>query len=157
MNQDKKLLAPVLDRLIDTSGNIGEQQPHMVLRQLRESVRRDMESLFNTRIRCISSPDHSPHLNDSLLNYGIPDISAVNLVSKVHRNSFCREIEKTIKAYDPRIKSVKVSSVTGVDPEDPSVRFKVEATLHTNPSPERIIFDSALNPITHTMAITETN
>ncbi len=163
MKKDKKLLAPVLDRLIDTSENFNQRQaqiqPHHVIRQLRESVRRDMEDLLNTRIRCISPPviysAEKSILDNSLLNYGLPDLATVNLVSEKHRLDFCRQIERTIQRFEPRIKSVKVSSNTGVDREDPTIRFKVEAVLHCNPAPELIVFDSAMNPITQTINVTE--
>jgi type VI secretion system protein ImpF len=152
---EKRLLAPVLDRLLDSTNTSALSQPHQILRQLRESVRRDLEFLFNTRIRCLSPPSESQHLENSILNYGLPDLATINLNSVDNRKEFCRTIERCILANDPRIKSVKVKSDEKIDNEDPSIRFRVEAVLHTNPAPELIVFDSALNPINQTVDVQE--
>ncbi len=150
---EKRLLAPVLDRLLGHSSNIN--QPHQILRQLRESVRRDLEYLFNTRLRCISPDEDAKHLQNSLLNYGLPDMATVNLTSADSRKDFCRVIERTILKNDPRIKTVSVKNDDKIDNEDPNIRFRVEAILHTNPAPELIVFDSALNPINQTVNVSE--
>ncbi len=155
MAREKRLLAPVLDRLLESSRNMDMHQPHQVLKQLREGVRRDLEYLFNTRFRCISAPESHEHLEDSNINYGLPDLSTVNLSSIDSRKRFCRDIEKTILRFEPRIRSVKVSTQDRIDVEDPSIRFRVEAVLHINPAAEVIVFDSALNPVTQTVDVSE--
>lgn len=155
MAREKRLLAPVLDRLLETSRNMDLHQPHQVLRQLREGVRRDLEYLFNTRYRCLSAPETHAHLEHSNINYGLPDLSTINLSSLDSRKRFCREIERTILDFEPRIRSVKVTTQDKVDVEDPSIRFRVEAVLHVNPASEVIVFDSALNPVTQTVDVSE--
>lgn len=57
--------------------------------------------------------------------------------------------------FEPRIRSVKVSTQQNVDVEDPSIRFRVEAVLHVNPASEVIVFDSALNPVTQLVDVSE--
>ena len=152
----KKLLAPVLDRLLSSPFNsTAPMQSYQLVRQLRESVRRDIERLLNTRKRCVSTPSQCEYLESSLLNYGLPDWSFISLESEVHRKKFCREVERTILQYEPRISSVRVQSDAGVDPEDVAIRFRIEAQLHANPVSETIVFDSALNPVTQTIAVSE--
>ncbi|TQV66914.1 type VI secretion system baseplate subunit TssE [Exilibacterium tricleocarpae] len=155
IDKDKKLLSPILDRLLYGDRYGSSPQPHQVLRQLRESVRRDLEHLFNTRYRCIGAPPACEHLQTSLINFGLPDLSTVNLTAPQSRDEFCRQVEQTITNYEPRIKSVKVIGVTDADPEDPVIRFRIEALLHANPAPEVIVFDSALNPVNHTIDVSE--
>jgi len=155
MGKEKRLLAPVLDRLLESSNRLDMHQSHQVLRQLREGVRRDLEYLFNTRYRCISAPDGLENLDYSNINYGLPDLSTVNLSSLTSRKQFCRDIEKTILNFEPRIRSVKVTTQEKVDAEDPSIRFRVEAVLHVNPAAEVIVFDSALNPVTQMVDVSE--
>lgn len=150
---DKKLLAPVLDRLMDMGR--GGSQPHQLLRQLRESVRRDLEILFNSRFRCISPPEGCNQLKSSLVNFGLPDLSTINLASQEHRKRFCRDIERAIITFEPRIKTVKVQSDSKIDPENPFITFRIEAVLHTNPAPELIIFDSALDLIKQSVDVSE--
>ncbi|WP_308364163.1 MULTISPECIES: type VI secretion system baseplate subunit TssE [unclassified Microbulbifer] len=155
MRKDKRLLAPVLDRLLESSRNMDLHQPHQVLKQLREGVRRDLEYLFNTRYRCLSAPETHTHLSNSNINFGLPDLSTINLSSMDSRKRFCREIERTILDFEPRIRSVKVTSQDKMDVEDPSIRFRVEAVLHVNPASEVIVFDSALNPVTQLVDVSE--
>lgn len=151
----KKLLSPVLDRLLGESNSIDYNQSHQVIRQLRESVRRDLESLFNSRYSFLSPSSTQPHLKFSIVDYGLPDLSSVNLSSQDTRKAFFKEMEKVILSYEPRIKSVSVKSEHEIDIEDPSIRFRVEATLHFNPASEIIIFDSSINPVTQTVEISE--
>lgn len=148
-----RLLTPMMDRFLDTSGKLNE--PHQVLRQLRESVRRDLEHLFNTRYRCVSPTDSSGAMQGSILNFGIPDLSTINMNSSSSRNDFCRLIERTILAHEPRIKSVKVKSEQKINHQDPCVHFRVEAVLHANPAPELIVFDSTLNPVSQSVDVSE--
>jgi len=154
-NADKKILAPVLDRLLEKNKHTDFTEPHQVLRQLKESVRRDLEYLFNTRYRCLKLPEGSVHAEKSNMNYGLPDLSTENLSSSGGRRDFCKTIEKAILNFDPRFKSVRVSTEDKVDDENPSIRFKVEATLHANPSPEVIVFNSSVNPINQTVDVSE--
>lgn len=155
MSREKRLLAPLLDRLLTSSGNMELHRPHQVLRQLREGVRRDLEYLFNTRFRCLSPPEGSRYLESSNINFGLPDLSTINLTSTDSRKRFCREIERTIMNFEPRIRSVKVSTQQQVDVDDPGIRFRVEAVLHINPASEVIVFDSALNPVTQLVDVSE--
>jgi len=149
----KQLVAPLLDRLIDNSGHYA--QPHQILKQLRESVRRDLEHLFNTRYRCISPQGDVDLMSTSILDFGLPDLSTINMNTQDSRNHFCRQIEKTILNHDPRIKTVKVQSQEKINNQDPCVRFRVEAILHANPAPELIVFDSTLNPVSQSVQVAE--
>lgn len=155
MAKEKRLLAPILDRLLESSRKLDMHQSHQILRQLREGVRRDLEYLFNTRYRCISAADSLTHLQGSNINYGLPDLSTINLSSLGSRKQFCRDIEKTIMHFEPRIRSVKVTTQEKIDMEDPSIRFRVEAVLYVNPASEVIVFDSALNPVTQMVDVSE--
>ncbi|GAB2511346.1 type VI secretion system baseplate subunit TssE [Microbulbifer agarilyticus] len=155
MAKEKRLLAPLLDRLLTSTDKVDLNRPHQVLRQLREGVRRDLEYLFNTRYRCISCPDSHEYLAKSNINFGLPDLSTINLTSADSRRKFCRDIEQTILDFEPRIRSVKVNTHEQVDVEDPSIRFRVEAVLHVNPAAEVIVFDSTLNPVTQLVDVSE--
>ncbi|HEY7773106.1 MAG TPA: type VI secretion system baseplate subunit TssE [Marinagarivorans sp.] len=154
-NDKKQLLAPLMDRLLNDSKTASYARPQAVIAQIRESVRRDLESLFNSR-SCNRSPSRKyPHLQKSLLNFGLPDLSTINFSSKDDRKRFCSQVETAIKHYEPRVKSAKVCIGDKVDVEDPTIRFRVEAVLHVSPADETIIFDSAFNPISHSVDISE--
>lgn len=153
IDKNLRLQPPLLDRLLDTSGKT--QPPHQILRQLRESVRRDLEHLLNARHRCISPPDRDGAMQSAVINFGIPDLSTINMTSSTSRNNFCRLLERSILAQDPRIQSVKVRSEQKNNHQDPCVHFRVEAVLHTHLAPELIVFDSTLNPVSQAVAVSE--
>lgn len=157
---DKKLRAPLLDRLFDHNPDQSrepEHNQHLVLRQLRESVRRDLEQLFNTRARCLSTPAGATALETSLLNYGLPDIANYNLLASESRRQFCRDVERIILRFEPRIHTVRVIADGSVDRDDHRFSFRVEAMLRASPAAEVIVFDSVLNPVSQTVDVTESN
>jgi hypothetical protein len=78
------LKTSVLDRLLDENPGVATDPPALESkshRELRRSVRRDLENLLNTRQRALSWPKNLQELDCSLLSYGIPDFAAINLGS----------------------------------------------------------------------------
>ena len=81
---DQPLVPSVLDRLLDFEPEVNREAPrsrNQVLRELKQSVRRDLENLLNTKTRCVPCPPHLEELKQSLLNYGIPDFTSASLVA----------------------------------------------------------------------------
>src|SRR5882757_6615059 len=92
----------VLDRLMNPDEKmLSNKSAGQALRDLKVSVRRDLENLLNTRWRCKMWPPELPELECSLVNYGIPDFSGANLGASSTREEFRRIIEKAIKDYKP--------------------------------------------------------
>src|SRR3954451_17993839 len=94
------LLPPVLDRLLDDDPGGPRRPPappHQLLRDLKQSVCRDLENLLNTRTRHVFWGPHLEELDQSLLNYGLPDLNCVPLPSDPTRRRFCRAIEEVIR------------------------------------------------------------
>ena len=82
IDQDQKLVAPLLDRLLDDNPQEqveSERAQHLLLHQLKESVRRDLEDLFNTRQCCVAPPEQLNAVQQALPNYGLPDAATLNL------------------------------------------------------------------------------
>jgi type VI secretion system protein ImpF len=87
-------------------------------------------------------------LKQSLVNYGIPDITGMSLGSGKEREDFCRLIQSIIQQYEPRFKSVRVHLLSSTEALDRTFRFRIDALLHADPAPEPIVFDSTLEPAT---------
>jgi type VI secretion system protein ImpF len=116
------------------------------IRQLKLSVRRDLENLLNTRRRCIESPADCRELKDSLVEYGIPDFTGLNMSVPAERERVRLEIERVIRRYEPRLKSVAVTVQPNVNKFDRTLRLRITGVLRTEPVPERVVFDSELEP-----------
>ena len=116
------------------------------LRQLKLNVGRDLEDLLNTRRRCIESPADCRELKDSLVEYGIPDFTGLNMSVPAERERARLEIERVIRRYEPRLKSVVVTVQANVNKFDRTLRLRISGVLRTDPIPERVVFDSELEP-----------
>jgi type VI secretion system protein ImpF len=123
------------------------------LRELKLSVRRDLENLLNTRRRCESWPEHLTELERSLVNYGIPDVTGLDLAGARNRQDFQRLLEAVIRRSEPRFKTVTVEMFDNVNPLDRTLRFRIDALLYAEPAPEPVVFDSALEPATGNVEI----
>jgi type VI secretion system protein ImpF len=143
------LITSVLDRLLDDDPEVSHEPPtsrNQVLRDLKMAVRRDLENLLNTRVRCLHYPPQCKELARSLVNYGIPDISGANLGSSQEREEFCRTLQNIIRQYEPRFQSISVKPSPNSDSQDRTFRFRIDAMLAAEPAPEPIVFDSELKP-----------
>jgi type VI secretion system protein ImpF len=158
VDKKKKLRPSVLDRLIDNEPhNQAENDPgqHQLLIQMRDSVRRDLETLLNTRYHIIKPPEEYAALEKSLLNYGLPDLATVNTIDSKKRNEFTARLEKTLAEFEPRFKSVRVSYIDNKDNTDRTLRFRIDAEIYAEPLPETVVFDSVLESVTRTISIKE--
>jgi type VI secretion system lysozyme-related protein len=160
IDKNKNLRPSILDRLIDSdprSTQEVEPSKHQQLRDLRKSVKRDLESLLNTRYRIISPPEELTQLESSILNYGLADLATVNITDLAKRREFTRNLEGLLKRYEPRFKTVNVNYQENPDSSDRTLRFRIDATIYADPSPEVIVFDSVLEPVSRTVNIEESN
>ncbi len=144
---DQLLLPSVLDRLIDNDPQVHREPPltrNQLLRDLKLAVRRDLENLLNTRIRCLPWPPELSELKQSLVTYGIPDLTGTALGSSKEREEFRRTIQSVILLYEPRLKKLYVSLRDQTEAIDRTIRFHIEAILQAEPAPEPVAFDSTL-------------
>ena len=154
--EDQQLLPSVLDRLLDDNPEQRQELPkarHQVLRELKQSVRRDLENLLNTRWRCVSWPPNLDELDLSLVNYGIPDFTGVNMASPAERERLRHLIEQIVRKFEPRFKTVKVQMLANRDEADRTMRFRIDAMLYAEPAPEPVIFDSELEPLSNSFSV----
>jgi type VI secretion system protein ImpF len=151
VSADQPLVPSVLDRLLDDDPTVTRETVKtrtQVLRELRQSLRRDLENLLNTRWRCASWPEDLEELEHSLVNYGIPDISGADLGSAQSRDEFAQIVERVLESYEPRFKSVRVTMLPNSGLLDRTLRFRIEALLYAEPAPEPVSFDSTMEPLT---------
>ena len=158
VDKNKNLRASILDRLFDnnpehkTEADADRQQR---LKELRGSLRHDLEKLLNTRLRVCAPDDEYRELKKSLLSYGLPDLATINILDKAKRNSFVKDLESLLIEFEPRFKSVTVNCLENTDPLDRTLRFRIDAIMYADPSPVTIVFDSILEPISRTVNLAE--
>ena len=158
VDKNKKLRPSILDRLLDDEPhNQTEQDPgqHQLVKQLRNSVRRDLETLLNTRYRVTKPPEDLHEVDRSLLNYGLPDLATINISDSKKRDEFTARLQTTLVEYEPRFKSVKVSYIDNKDETDRTLRFRIDAVIYADPLPQVVVFDSILESVTRTVSVKE--
>lgn len=151
VREDLPLLPSLLDRLIDDDPGQSRDPAYargQVLQDLVAAVARDLEDLLNTRRRCTQWPATLTELERSVVGYGLPDLMGGDLASPGGRESFRRTIERTIRVFEPRFKTVKVELVEAADEIDRTFRFRIDAILFAQPVPAPVVFDSQLEPAT---------
>ena len=137
----------VLDRLIDEEPDSSADRPKsgaQRLREFRAAVLRDVANLLNTRRRW-PPPEDGTHLVPSIVDYGIRDVTAADMSTAAEREAFRREVETALRTYEPRFRSVRVEMLADPTGIDRSLRFHVDAVLHTEPVPEPLAFESVID------------
>jgi type VI secretion system protein ImpF len=137
----------VLDRLIDLDPRTSAEAPAaraQSVRELKTSVRRDLEWLLNSRRIAVEPPESLRELNRSLYMYGLPDFSAFNIGSPKDQSRLTRILQGAVKVFEPRLANVRVvpGEITAVGTR--KVRFRIEGLLMMDPAPEHISFDTVL-------------
>lgn len=151
-----QIVPSVLDRLIDENPGISRDAPKLrvqAMRELRRSVRRDIEALLNTRQTILDWTDDLDQIEHSMIDFGTPDFSSLSLTSADAREGFRALVEERIRKMEPRFKTVEVQLVANADPFDRTLRFRIDAWIYVDPAPERVDFDSLLEPVSRTFTV----
>src|SRR6266508_3391601 len=101
----------VLDRLLDYEPELTREpiaSRSKSLRELKQSVRRDLEWLLNTRQIAGGLPPELKETNNSLAAYGLPDFTHLSIDSGGDQKFIKREVEETISRFEQRLEDVVV-------------------------------------------------
>ena len=136
----------VLDRLLDYEPEISREavaSRSKSLRELKQSVRRDLEWLLNTRQVAGGVPADLKETTNSVAAYGLPDFTHLSIDSGVDQKFIKREVEEAVRRFEQRLDNVVVS-VEPVRSTERILRFRIDAQLKIDPAPEPITFDTVL-------------
>lgn len=141
------LVPSILDRLLDDAPEVVQEPPYnrfQSLRQLKHAVARDLEAMLNTRQEAlVEVPAEFGEVSRSLLIYGLPDCTTLNMLSLPDRNRIRRALEQAITTFEPRLERVRVAFEPPRQYER-LLRFRVDAVLPVRPEPEPVVFDTVL-------------
>ena len=137
--------ASLIDRLIDLDPkSYGEALPLRTfsMQELKESVRRDLGWLLNTRT---SLPGDLIDKRDlTVIDYGIPDFGSYSPENPDDRGLLARRITRSISAFEPRLQKVKVT----VEPEmenEKTLRIIIDAELIVESVREPVSFHTVFH------------
>jgi type VI secretion system protein ImpF len=137
----------LLDRLIDLDPGNSSDPPatrNQSVRQLKISLRRDLEWLLNTRRIAEEAPEAYEQVCHSLYYYGLTDVTSLALNSPRDKNRLLRMIESILADFEPRLANVRVRAVDDGVGGPRVLRFQIEGLLKMDPAPEQIFFDTVM-------------
>jgi len=141
------IVPSILDRLLDDAPEVSRGPlPNRLqnLSQFKQAVARDLEALLNTRQEMLEElPSEFTEVRRSLITYGLPDFSALSLLSTPDRNRIRRSLEQAIGTFESRFERVRVTLEPPRE-KDRTLRFRIEALLRIEPAVEPVTFDAVL-------------
>ncbi|SPE38308.1 conserved hypothetical protein [Candidatus Sulfopaludibacter sp. SbA3] len=137
----------VLERLIDRDPALAVDPPPsraQSVRLLKQSLRRDLEWVLNTRRTPTPAGSEFAELEKSLYNFGLPDVTNLSWDNSRDRSRLARTLEQTVAIFEPRITGLKVVALEYAPGAQHILRFQIQGLLDMDPAPEHISFDTVL-------------
>jgi type VI secretion system protein ImpF len=130
--------ALLFERLLDAGPGAGGAGTAADLRTaMQASVAREIGGLLATRID--PSVDAIEPSDRTVLDFGLPDISALSPRSSADRERIARSIERAIRAFEPRLTDPVVAVLEELVEHD-ALTCIISGTLTVNAVPETYAF-----------------
>jgi len=142
-----RITPSLLDRLLDFEPQVlreAAKSRSKSLRDLKQSVRRDLEWLLNTRCYPENVDENLEEVLKSVVFFGLPDFTAVSAKSHIEQKRLTQALTAAIKNFEPRFTDLKVT-LEPISDIDRLLKFRIEANLDIEPTPEPIVFDTVLH------------
>lgn len=145
-SRDRPQVPSLLDRLMDDApAQVSEPDwaGAYHVGRLKQSLARDLEVLLNTRKLADWETEGYPRCTNSMLCFGIMDLTSVSINDSRGLRGLQDHLRKTIGRFEPRLGGVKIALEPGK--EGPrSIRFRVDAVLRLQPGKPPVTFDATL-------------
>jgi len=142
-DSEQALMPSILDRLIDPdSGGTAWRRGYGV-DQMMAAVQRDLEDLLNTRQTHMGLSDHYEEVRNSIVAYGLPELTSLHAHTAEQRAAIGRILEAIVARFEPRLRDINASMIEAGDGKERTVKFRIAARLCVDPAPE-VAFDTIL-------------
>jgi len=142
--QPKRGLQPsIIDRLVDPESAGTAILTGYTVEKMYAAVLRDLEDLLNTVHTARDIPAEYPDVRDSIVGYGLPDLTSIESISTEQRSAIARTIRRAIERFEPRLRGVRVTMLKHDDALHMSLKFRIDARLAVDPAPD-VAFDTIL-------------
>lgn len=141
-----RITPSVLDRLLDYEPEARQEAiktRSRSLKELKTAVRRDLEWLLNARRYPGEIDERLEEIKKSVIAFGLPDFTGASTNSSAEQQRLTKALETALKTFEPRFTNLKVTLEPLSDVER-MLKFRIEANLDIEPSPEPISFDTVL-------------
>ena len=134
---------------IDASGQLRRQtnkaKSREAVRRYEDSVRRDLEWLFNSRRVKDDRLESYPQLRNSIFCYGIPDLNSEDPSRTHDKDELLHNMEDAVARFDRRLRDLTIefgSQVLGSH----LLHFHIAGVVMMDPVPAEVAFQSSLDP-----------
>ena len=135
---------------VDASGQIRRQankaRTREAVKRYEDSVRRDLEWLFNSRRVKDDRLAKYPELQSSVFCYGIPDLNSEDPSRTHDKDELLHNMEDAVARFDRRLCDLTIefgSPVLGSH----LLHFQISGVVMMDPVPVEVAFQSSLDPI----------
>ena len=163
LSHRERLQPSLLDRLTDEDPNKTKETREarvLSMRELRAAVLRDLQWLFNSiHLEAVEDLDDYPEVQNSVLNFGLPDIGGFSTLGK-DSIALERVLAEAIRRFEPRILSgsLQVEILPKEKRRDPNIlAFEIHGELWAQPLPQRLFLQTELDLQGTTVDISETD
>lgn len=141
--QQQGLMPSIIDRLLDPDSMGTAWRQGYGVDQMVNVVRRDLEDLLNTRETGHLIPEAFVETRNSILSFGMPDMSTLTAMTSQQREEIGMMIASVVTRFEPRLKDVKATLLNPDEKRDQTVRFRIDARMRADPAPD-VAFDTIL-------------
>mgnify|MGYP003956365147 CR=1 FL=1 len=141
LNSYKPLIERFSIKKKDTVKTIGAYKTPNV----QEWIRRDLSLLLNTKSLYDSVDPTLQQAKQSVLTYGMIDLTAIQNLIKIDKNRLCLHIKRMIEIHEKRIHDIEVSMSNHQDnPQFISITISGNVTI--DKKSQHIRFESCIDP-----------
>jgi len=106
------------------------------IEQMIAAVTHDLEDLLNTRWANPDIPREYPEVGNSIVFYGLPDLVSLRTTTPSQQDEMGKYLETIIRRFESRLRNVRVTLLDPGNSKEQKVRYRVDARLNVDPSPE---------------------
>jgi len=147
----ERLQPSLLDRLVDENPDKtreGTADQFLDQSDLRAAVIRDLGFLLNcVALEVVYDLDAYPQVRDSVLNYGIPDLSG-STASTLDASQIEAGVKRAIRKFEPRLIRNSLKLNIHSNPNEMSANtlvFEIEGAVYGQPAPFQVNLRSELD------------
>jgi type VI secretion system protein ImpF len=152
-DRDEPMMPSILSRLLDPESMRSARSEGYRQQEVVDSIRFDLEDLFNTRQSGVTVPRQFTQVQNSIVTYGMPDLTYFDINNNSQCDRICRALAVLIQRFEPRLRNVRATVVKTASAEnDRQVRFHIEGQLAVEAAPE-VDFDTVVELATGRAAV----
>lgn len=155
--QSRRVTASIFDRLLLIDDRQQRQLDDYDAKALRRDVRQNLEHLLNTRRPTGVLASELSALSKSTFYFGVPDFTEIGFGGTEQIRAICEQVEAAIAQFETRLMAVRVElNDLPEHGRDRVLRFRIRAKLQARPRPQDVIYDSIVDPATHSFEVRTT-